>query len=108
MLMRRAWYNRELMQLVVGGFLVGAALLVAGCRGNDQGQASRKAAEAEAKARAAAEAKKKELKGPFANAVQVNEHGWMMTGDLKPPPVVKESIGIDDDESDTGGGADRG
>ena len=106
----RAWYNRELMRLVVGVFLVGAALLVSGCRGDDKGQASRKAAEASARAKAEAEGKKKQLKGPFANAVQVNEHGWMMTGDLTPPPVEKDPVGMDEegDETGGGGGGDRG
>ena len=104
------------MRHVVGVFLVGAALLATanGCRGDDEGQPSRKAAEAKAKAEAEAEAKKKQVKGPFANAVQVSEHGWMMTGDLTPPPVVKDSVAVDDegdgdiDGAGGGGGGDRG
>jgi hypothetical protein len=91
------------MRHVVGVSLVGAALLVAGCRGGDDGDHkpanSAKAAEAAARDKA-----KKAVKGPFANAVQVNAHGWMMTGDLTPPPVQKEEVSLDDDDESDGGG----
>lgn len=39
----------------------------------------------------------KEVEGPFANAVQVSERGWMITDD-RPPPLPDE---------DRGGGAER-
>ena len=87
------------MRLVVGVSLVGAALLVVGCRGDDAPKASSKPAEA---------AKAKETKGPFANAVQVSEHGWMMTGDLTPPPVNRDELTIEDDEAEGGDGGQRG
>jgi hypothetical protein len=103
----RAWYNQWLMRLVVGVSLVGALLLAPGCRGGDGDDgpaAAKKAAEAKAKAKA-----RKEVKGPFANAVQVGEHTWEMTGDLTPPPVERDEIGMDDDEGDGGGeGGDGG
>ncbi|HEU5058996.1 MAG TPA: hypothetical protein VFU21_20830 [Kofleriaceae bacterium] len=98
------------MRLVVGVSLVGAAAFALGCGGEESGSApATKTAEAAARA----DKKQKEIKGPFANAVQVSEHGWMMTGDLTPPPVERESVGVDEDgdgETDGGGGGggDRG
>lgn len=91
------------MRLVVGVSLVGAAVLALGCRGDDGGSPpAKKAAEAKA------EKKTKEVKGPFANAVQVSEHGWMMTGDLTPPPVDKGDLSIDGDDDGDGDGGQRG
>lgn len=106
---RCAWYNRGLMRLVVGVSLVGAALLAVACRGDD-GEGSQAPARS-SKAAESSRAKPKEARGPFANAVQVSEHGWLMKGDLTPPPVDKDEIGIDDEGEDGGlrggGGAKR-
>lgn len=98
---RGAWYNQRLMRLVVGVSLVGALLLVASCRGAEGGDKP-------AKASKPAEDSKKAVKGPYANAVQVSEHGWMMTGDLTPPPVDRSEVGIDDDDGEGGGGGGDG
>lgn len=104
---RPAWYKEPLMRQVVGLSLVGAALLIAGCRGGDDADA-RPASSAKAAEAAARDKAKKAVKGPFANAVQVNDHGWMMTGDLTPPAVQKEEVGIDEDGDGEGDGGQRG
>lgn len=90
------------MRLVVGVSLVGALLGVASCRdGGGKPAKASKPADSTAK-------EKKGLKGPYANAVQVSEHGWMMTGDLTPPPVDKSDVSIDDDDGEGGGGGGDG
>ena len=98
---RCACYNQRLMRLVVGVFLVGAALLAVACGGDDD------APSAAAKAAPGKDKKAKVVKGPFANAVQVGDHTWMLTGDLTPPPVDRDDLD-DDDEEGGGGGGDRG
>ncbi len=99
------------MRLVVGVSLVGALLLaLGGCRGDDGDEkpaASNKAAEAKAKGNAGAK-EKKQVKGPFANAVQVGERTWVMTGDLTPPPVDRDELGADDEGDGDGEGGDGG
>jgi len=90
------------MRLVVGVSLVGAALLVVACGGDDDGAPS-----AAAKAAQGKDKKAKVVKGPFANAVQVGEHTWMLTGDLTPPPVDRDDLD-DDEEADSGGGGGGG
>ncbi len=91
------------MRLVVGACLVGAAVLcAAGCRERGRNPA------VVAAAKARGTAKKKEIKGPFANAVPVTDHSWTLTGNLTPPPVDKGDFSLDGDSDEGGDGGQRG